>query len=249
MLEVRELSYLYGKREVLRDIAFSVGEGESLFILGPNGSGKTTLLKCLNGILKPKGTVYVNKLSLRELALKDIARIFGYVPQRGEASFLTVFDAVLLGRRPYLRWRASEEDVRVAEEAIKLLKIEGLAFRRLNELSGGELQLVLIARAFAQEPKYLLLDEPTNNLDVKNQIEVMRLIKDAVRKRGITAIITVHDINLALAYADRVLVLKEGKVYAFGGKEVINERLLSEVYGISAKIHKFDGRAVFLPQL
>ncbi|MEM0088361.1 MAG: ABC transporter ATP-binding protein [Archaeoglobaceae archaeon] len=249
MLEVESLTYSYGKRDVLKDIAFSLERGEMLFIIGPNGSGKTTLLKCLNGILKPKGSVYVEKINLNKLNPLEIAKKMGYVPQRGEISFLTVFDAILLGRKPHIKWEASEKDVKIVEETIKMLKIEHLALRKLNELSGGELQLVLIARALAQQPRYLLLDEPTNNLDIKNQIEVMRLVKTAVKDKGISAIVTVHDINLALNYAEKILVLKEGKIFAFGGREVVNEELLCAVYGIKAEIVKYDGRVFVIPEL
>lgn len=249
MLEVENISYSYGNKDVLKDVNFSLGEGEILFIIGPNGSGKTTLLKCLNRILKPEGAIFVEKLDLSKLSQKEIAKKFGYVPQRGEISFLTVFDAILLGRKPYITWEASKRDIKIVEETIKMLKIEHLALRKLNELSGGELQLVLIARAFAQEPKYLLLDEPTNNLDIRNQIEVMRLIRNAVKEKRISAIVTVHDINLALNYAEKVLVLKDGKIFAFGGKESINEEVLSAVYGIRAEILKYDGRILFVPEI
>ncbi|MEM4690107.1 MAG: ABC transporter ATP-binding protein [Archaeoglobaceae archaeon] len=249
MLEVESLTYSYGKRDVLKDIAFSLERGEMLFIIGPNGSGKTTLLKCLNGILKPKGSIYVEKINLNKLNPLEIAKKMGYVPQRGEISFLTVFDAILLGRKPHIKWEVSEKDVKIVEETIKMLKIEHLALRKLNELSGGELQLVLIARALAQQPRYLLLDEPTNNLDIKNQIEVMRLVKTAVKDKGISAIVTVHDINLALNYAEKVLVLKDGKIFAFGERDVINEDIISAVYGIKAEILKYDGRILFIPEM
>lgn len=249
MLEVENINYSYSNKDVLKEVSFSLGEGEILFIIGPNGSGKTTLLKCLNGILKPKGAVFVEKIDLRKLSQKEIAKKFGYVPQRGEISFLTVFDAILLGRRPYIGWEASRRDIEIVEETIRMLKIEHLAFRMLNELSGGELQLVLIARALAQEPKYLLLDEPTNNLDIRNQIEVMRIIKNVVKEKRISAIITMHDINLALNYAEKVLVLKDGKIFAFGGRESINEEVLSAVYGIRAEIVNYDGKILFVPEL
>lgn len=249
MLEAENLAYSYGKRDVLKDIAFSLGKGEMLFIIGPNGSGKTTLLKCLNGILKPKGAVYVEKINLNKLSQLEIAKKFGYVPQRGEISFLTVFDAILLGRKPYIKWEVNEKDIKIVEETIKMLKIEHLALRKLNELSGGELQLVLIARALAQQPKYLLLDEPTNNLDLRNQLEVMRLIKNAVKEKGISAITTMHDINLALNYAEKILVLKEGRIFAFGGRDLINSETLSAVYGIKAEIVKYDGRVFVVPEL
>ncbi|MCS7130987.1 MAG: ABC transporter ATP-binding protein [Archaeoglobaceae archaeon] len=212
-------------------------------------SGKTALLKCLNGILKPKGAIYVEKMDMKKLEPSEIAKKFGYVPQRGEINFLTVFDAILLGRKPYLRWDVSEKDIKIVEETIKMLKIEHLAIRKLNELSGGELQLVLIARAFAQQPKYLLLDEPTNNLDIRNQIEVMRLIKRAVEEKGISALVTMHDINLALNYAEKILLLKNGKIFAFGSRDVINSEILNAVYGIKAEILRYDGRILVVPEL
>lgn len=220
-----------------------------LFILGPNGSGKTTLLKCLNNILKPQGSIYVEGLDLKRLSPLEVARKFGYVPQRGDVSALTVFDAILLGRKPYVKWEVSEEDIRIVEKTIKTLKIEHLALRRINELSGGELQLVLIARAFAQQPRYLLLDEPTNNLDIRNQIEVMNLVKKAVKENEISAIVTMHDINLALNFAEKILMLKNGEVFAFGGKEVINKETMLAVYGIKAKIVGYDGRVFVVPEI
>jgi iron complex transport system ATP-binding protein len=249
VLEVEGLSFSYGNREVLRKIAFSVKEGEMLFILGPNGSGKTTLLKCLNRILKPKGAIYVDKVDLGKISSFEIAKKFGYVPQRGEISFLTVFDAVLLGRRPYIKWEAKKEDLMIVEETIRMLGIEHLALRKLNELSGGELQLVLIARAFAQRPKYLLLDEPTNNLDIKNQVEVMRIIRKAVKEKGISAIVSMHDVNIALSYADKMMLLKDGKIFAFGGVEILDGKLLKEVFGIEAEIVRYNGRMLVVPEV
>ncbi len=249
MLEAERISYSYGKKDVLKEITFSLGKGEMMFILGPNGSGKTTLLKCLNRILKPQGAVYLEKINLNKISTVELAKKIGYVPQRGEISFLTVFDAILLGRKPYIKWDVTERDIKIVEDTIKMLKIEHLALRKLNELSGGELQLVLIARAFAQQPKYLLLDEPTNNLDIKNQIEVMRLIKNAVKEKNISAIVTMHDINLALNYAEKIMLLKDGKLFAFGGREVINEETMKAVYGIRAEIVKYDGRIVLIPEI
>lgn len=246
MLEAN-FSFSYGDKEILKDIVFSLGKGEILFILGPNGSGKTTLLKCLNRILKPKGSVLVEKVDLKILKQEEIAKIFGYVPQRGDVSFLTVFDAILLGRRPYIKWEASEEDLEIVEETIKMFNLEKFALRRLNELSGGELQLVLIARAFAQQPRYLLLDEPTNNLDIKNQIEVMKIIKKVVEKKMISAIITVHDLNLALNYAEKVLILKNGKIFTFGSTDVLSKETVREVYGVEVEILKYNGKTILVP--
>lgn len=249
MLRVEELRYSYGKKDVLRKITFSLDKGEILFILGPNGSGKTTLLKCLNKILRPQGAIYVENVDLKKLSPLEVAKKFGYVPQRGEISALTVFDAILLGRRPYLKWEMSEEDLRVVEDTVKMLKIEHLTLRRLNELSGGELQLVLIARAFAQQPRFLLLDEPTNNLDIKNQIEVMKLVKGAVKERKICAVVTAHDINLALNFAEKILLLKNGEVFAFGDKEIISAETIMAVYGIRAEILRYNSKTLLVPEI
>ncbi|MDW7989554.1 MAG: ABC transporter ATP-binding protein [Archaeoglobaceae archaeon] len=249
MLEVKDLRYSYEKKKVLQEITFSVREGEMLFILGPNGSGKTTLLKCLNRILKSKGAIYVEKIDIKKLSPNEIAKKMGYVPQRGDVNFLTVFDAILLGRKPYLGWEANEKDIGIVEETIKMLKIEHLAFKKLNELSGGELQLVLIARAFAQQPRYLLLDEPTNNLDIRNQIEVMRLVKRSVKEKGISAIVTMHDLNLALNFAEKVIFLKDGRIFAFGEREIVSGEIIEEVYGIKVHIISYDGKMLLVPEI
>jgi len=164
MITVKNLSFSY-KEPVLNDLNFEAKEGEVIFILGPNGSGKTTLLRCIAGILKPKGAVLIENMSLNDFSRKELAKRIAYVPQRGDTGFLTVFDVILLGRKPYMGFGPSYEDYRIVKEVISLLNLERLAFRRINELSGGELQKVMIARALAQKPRILLLDEPTNNLE------------------------------------------------------------------------------------
>jgi len=195
MIKVQNLRFAYNSKEILKGIDFEIKKGEMFFIVGPNGSGKSTLLKCLNGILKPKGVVFIGKNELCKLSKSEVARIMGYVPQRSEVNYLTVFDTILLGRKPYMRWGISEKDVEIVNKVIDMLGLNELAFRRLTQLSGGELQKVIIARALAQEPKIILLDEPTNNLDLKNQIEVMRILEKIVKEQGISAIITMHDLN------------------------------------------------------
>ena len=138
-------------------------------------------------------------------------------PQKNGESSLTVFDSVLLGRKPYIRWAAAESDFQVVERILRLMHLEEFAMRPVNELSGGEAQKVVIARALAQEPEILLLDEPISNLDLKNQLEVMDLIVRTVKDRGLSAILSIHDLNLALRFADFFLFLKNGRVHTFGG--------------------------------
>ncbi len=247
MITVKNLSFSYNSEPVLNDLNFEAREGEVIFILGPNGSGKTTLLKCIAGILKPRGAILVENQSLNDLSKRELAKKLAYVPQRGDTGFLTVFDVILLGRKPYMGFGPTNEDYRIVKDVMSLLSLEKLAFRRLNELSGGELQKVMIARALAQRPRILLLDEPTNNLDVKNQIEIMRLIRKIAKESNISVISTMHDLNLASLYADRILMIKNGKIFASGGIEVLNKENIKAVYGVDVEVVRMNGKAVILP--
>jgi iron complex transport system ATP-binding protein len=160
---------------------------------------------------------------------------------------MTVFDAVLLGRKPYIKWEASKKDLAIVEDILSMLGLSGYAFRYLNELSGGELQKVVLARALAQKPKLLLLDEPTSSLDLKNQIETMKNIKKVVEEQGISAVVTMHDINLALRFASKFLFLKNGEIYAAGGHEVITPENIEKVYSIPVRIDRFEDVTVVTP--
>lgn len=248
MIRIRDVSFSYNGFPVLRDISLVIGMGEVTFILGPNGSGKTTLLRCMAGILRPEGAVYVEELNIAKTRPEDVARRVAYVPQRTESPPLTVFDTVLLGRKPHIRTGVGERDLRVVEMVMEELGIERLATRRLTELSGGELQKVAIARAIAQEPRVLLLDEPTNNLDLRSQHEVMKTIRRLVRKRGISAVITSHDLSIAGMYADRIVMVKDGGIYGIGGRELLNAETIGEVYGMEVEVHEVNGKVVVLPR-
>ncbi len=248
MLRVENLSFAYNSDDVLRDVSFEVRSGEMMFILGPNGSGKTTLLKCLARILKPRGCVLIEGVNAAKLDELEIAKIIGYVPQSGEGGYLTVFDAIILGRKPYMGWKPSEEDVRVVEDVITLLGLEDIAFRRLNEISGGELQKVMIARALAQKPKVLLLDEPTNHLDVKNKIEIMNVLR-RLANQGYAIVVVTHDLSFASLYADRIVLMKDGKIIAQGGKDVLTDEVVKRVYGIEVEVLRMDGRVLILPKV
>ena len=139
MIKAQNLRFAYNSKEILKGVDFEIKKGEMFFIVGPNGSGKSTLLKCLNGILKPKGAVFIGKDELCKLSKNEVARIMGYVPQRSEVNYLTVFDTILLGRKPHMKWGISEKDVEVVNKVIDMLGLNELAFRRLTQLSGGEL--------------------------------------------------------------------------------------------------------------
>ncbi|MFH0968475.1 MAG: ABC transporter ATP-binding protein, partial [Methanobacteriota archaeon] len=194
ILNVEELQFLYRNREVLESVAFEVNHGEIVAILGPNGVGKTTLLKCLNRILRPKtGQIYLDGSEIGDLDTLEIARRAGYVPQRVETGRLTAFDAVLLGRRPHIIWDVTSRDLSIVDAIFTRFSMEHLRLSYIDEMSGGELQKIAIARALVQEPRILLLDEPTSSLDLKNQVEILSTIVNIVREHGIAAVMTMHD--------------------------------------------------------
>lgn len=248
-LEVRGIGFRYRSHEVLRNLSFEVRPNEFIAILGPNGVGKTTLLRCLNALLRPTdGSVLVEGRDLLSMSRLEIAREMAYVAQRTEPVRLTVFDAVLLGRRPHIGLSPAPHDLAVTEAIIARLGLSGLALRFIDELSGGELQKVAIARALVQEPQVLLLDEPTSSLDLKNQLELLGLVRAVVREHGIAALMTMHDLNLALRFADRFILMKDGRIHAAGGPEVVTADEVREVYGVPVTVETLRGCRVVLPE-
>lgn len=248
ILSVDELRFLYRNREVLREIAFTINESEIVAILGPNGVGKTTLLKCLNRILTPRnGTVFLDGEDLSDLNIMEIARRVGYVPQRVETGRLTAFDAVLLGRHPHIGWDIKELDLKIVDAIFHRLSMDNLRMAYIDEMSGGELQKVAIARSLVQEPKVLLLDEPTSNLDLKNQVNILSIIAQIVREHHIAAVMTMHDLNQAIRYADRFIFLKGGKVFAHGSHEIVTPGIIEEVYGLPVIIGELGGVRCVVP--
>lgn len=249
MLAVEDIRIGYKNGNViLEDLGFSLGQGEILAILGPNGVGKTTLLRCINAMVRPwSGTVRVADRNVFQLNSEEIARHQAFVAQRSEAGRMTTFDAVLLGRKPHLRWKTSEEDLLKTAGVLRRLGLEHLALRHLDEMSGGELQKVCIARALVQEPRVLLLDEPTSSLDLKNQLEILETIRRVVREHALAAVLTMHDLNLALRFADRFLFLRQGRVFAQGKMAEVSAEMVSAVYGVEVEIVLHRGRPLVVP--
>jgi len=249
MLAVDGVRFGYSSKPVLKGMSFNVERGELCSILGNNGAGKSTLLKCILRILQPQaGTVFIDEEDAAQLSRIEMARLVGYVTQKESGNArLTVFDAILMGRRPHINWGASARDLEVVQEVMETLELEDLSLRYLDELSGGELQKVKIARALAQEPGIMLLDEPTSNLDLRNQLEVMETVNRAVAERGIAALMAIHDVNLALRFSHKFMLLKDGTIFACGGSEVIDSETVEQVYGVRVKIEMLGKNKIIIP--
>ncbi|WP_297091822.1 ABC transporter ATP-binding protein [Thermococcus sp.] len=244
-VKVTDLHFTYNGSEVLRGINLEVDEGEFVAILGPNGAGKSTLLKCIAGILECDAVEILGR-PIREYSRNELAKVLAYVPQRYEPGFMTVFDTVLLGRRPYMGLRPSKGDVETVRRVMRIMGIGHLALKTTNALSGGELQKVSIARALAQEPRILLLDEPTNNLDLKSQLEVMEIARHFSEEGG-TSIVVMHDVNLALRFARRFIFMSNGGIVADGGRGILEPGLFEEVYGVRVRIEEIGGIPMVVP--
>ena len=248
MLNVENLSFHYRNGpEILRQVSFSLEDGQFLAILGNNGAGKSTMLKCFNQILRVEGGhVWMDGEDLLTMTHREVAQWVAFVSQNIPSTQMTVHDVVMLGRRPYMRWGFTEEDHRIVHEAMDRLHLSDMRGRFLNELSGGERQKVMLARALAQQPKVLLLDEPTSSLDIQNQYQVLDIVRDICRTSTITAVMVSHDLNLALRFCDRFLLLKDGQVYRSGDSSILDRQALREVYGVNAHVATVEGKSIVL---
>jgi iron complex transport system ATP-binding protein len=248
-ITIKGLTFSYASHKILDDLNLSVEKSEILSLVGPNGSGKTTLIKCIDRILKPQGSILLDGREIERMSRQEVARQIGYVPQSSSTPLATtVFDTVLMGRRPHISWRVSDADLDKVAAILELLHLEDLAMRDFAQLSGGQKQKVLIARALCQEPAVLLLDEPTSNLDMKHQLEVMEIISDLVREKKISAVMAIHDLNLASRFTDKLVMLKHGRIYAAGEPDsLLNEANIGKVYGIEAVVMNALGKPYVVP--
>jgi len=238
-LKVKDLTFSYNGASTLENVTLDVLDGEIVSLVGPNGSGKSTLLKCIDQILKPKsGKIFLDCKEAGSFTSKDFSKVMGYVPQSTQEVFpYTVFDIVLMGRRPHLKWKVGKMDVKIVSNTLRFMGIEDFASRYFDELSGGEKQKIAMARALAQEPKVLLLDEPTSNLDIKHQLEVMKIIQKLVRDRGISALMAMHDLNLASRSSDKMVMLNGKTIFTAGSPEtVLIPENIEAVYGVRAVV-------------
>jgi len=239
----QNIGYAYGELNVLKDISFSVKQGDFFIIIGPNGSGKTTLLKCISGILRSRtGRLELLRAPIQDYSRKSLARRIALVPQTAPVDFpFTVIEVVLMGRSPHLGILGieHERDLKIARQAMDFTGITSLAHRKIDQLSGGEQQRVMIARAICQEPKIILLDEPTASLDLAHQVRVMDLMEQLRDEKKVTVLMVSHDINLAALYANRLMLLKAGQIVSLGPPaSVLTFRTLEEAYGCPLLVDK-----------
>ena len=238
-LHVSSLTQKYGSQTILHDLTFTAESGKITALLGLNGSGKSTLIKTIAGILPcPQNTIFADETDITAIHHAERARMIGYVPQHFHyTSFTTVLDTVLIGRRPYMSWSVSEEDLKAVDDAMTAMNVAELSTRYINELSGGQRQRVFIARALAQNPKFYLFDEPTSSLDLRHQLETLTVMRNLVQKNSSGMIVALHDLNLALHFADTIILLKDGNIIDTGSPDsVLTAERVAEVYGVKSEV-------------
>jgi len=236
MISIQNVFAGYGAKIVLHDVTVELQGGNFLGLIGPNGSGKTTLLRLASGVLPARrGSVRLRGDNLHEVARREIARIMAFLPQDIALTFaFTVREVVLMGRSPHLSRfvQESREDMKIVDRAMELAGIAHLADRIVSEISGGERQRAFIAMCLAQQPEVLLLDEPTNHLDIAHQLSILDLIRTLNRERGMTVVSVFHDLNLAAEYCEKVVVMNDGRVVAFGTpEETLTAEMIRNVFG------------------
>ena len=253
ILKVKEISFSYSEEPVLHSISTNIQPGEFICVIGPNGSGKSTLLKVLAGLLKPNsGQLYFKDKNYLGYKRKQLAQSITWIPQEHSMVFpFKVSEVVLMGRHPYLSAFTfeGEDDIAIARNAMEQTQTFQFAQRNFNEISGGEKQRVVIAGAIAQEPELMILDEPTSALDIKYQIQILSILKQLNESKKTTIILAMHDLHLASKFCNRLILLKEGKVFKDGkSKEVLQKEHIEKVYGV--KVHLIqdqNGSIIILP--
>lgn len=254
ILEINYLSASYGQHQVLEDINLNIERGEILAVIGPNGAGKTTLIRSISGLIHPsKGKIQVCGKDLSELTIKQRARYMAVVPQaRNLPSAYTVQQTVMMGRTPYLGWMgvAGLEDIDTVKQVLIQTHTANFSDKRVGELSGGEQQRVLVARALAQHTPILLLDEPTAHLDLQHQSTIMNLVIKAAHEQGLAVLLAAHDINLVALYAKRVAILVNGGLIALGSpNEVLTSKNIETAFHVPVRViqHPDYGTPLILP--
>ena len=249
MLKVEQLHFRYSRRgnPVLKGTSLQLKQGEIGILLGKNGSGKTTLFKNILGIEKPEGgSIQFGGEDLLKMNRRERARRIAYVPQDIHFGALSVFDSVLMGRVSYFGLKASLDDYIAVENILADMGLQGFAHRNVDELSGGEQQKIAIARAMAQEPRLMVFDEPTGNLDIANEQLIITEAKKLARQKNISILASLHDLNQALSFGDQFFFLKNGMVQYAGGREIVTEAVIKDIFDIDVRIVEIDHQKVIL---
>lgn len=240
MLEVKNVCCGYDGIDIVKQVSFSINRGENLCIVGPNGCGKSTLLKAISSLIDFHGEIKLDGKNINTLKRKDLATKIALMTQSSNIQFpYTIYETVALGRYSHLKSifsRLTKKDELIINESLKMVGILDIKNKLISELSGGQLQRVFLARAFAQDPEVILLDEPTNHLDLRYQIEILDYLKNWAKEKNKIVVAVLHDLNLVQNFGDRVLMLNDGIIKGHGNtKEVLNNNDLEEVYGIDIK--------------
>ena len=255
IIDVKNISFSYdGIQNAIDDINFSVEQGEIISIIGPNGSGKSTILKCISGYIRPhQGEVIVQNRNINDYSAKEIAKEMSLIQQHFALDYdFTVMQVVLMGRNPHIKrlQSESEADFDIANDALKKAGIYHLKSRSITSLSGGEWQRMILARALCQQSDIMLLDEPITGLDIKHQVNLMSVITKLSKGNKISAVFVLHDLNLANHYSDRIILLKQGRVYKSGvPNEIMTKENLESVYETPIDIIEYNNKKIITPTI
>ena len=239
MLKVEHLKFRYGEEEILKDICFMAEPGMLTAIIGANGAGKTTLLRCLSGLQTGEGSISLCGRERSTMNRQEISEIMSYLDQTTDCDAeLNVYEVILLGRINQLSFHITDEDMEKVNNVMNLMGISRFAKRKISELSGGQRQLVFIAQTLIKDPRILLLDEPTSALDLNRQFRLMKFMREITIEKKFTTVATLHHLDIAAKFADRIAVVHQGIIYSFGSpEEVITEQMLRDVYKVEAELY------------
>lgn len=244
-MDIQHVSKQYGEKKVVTDVDLQIPEGKLTALIGPNGAGKSTLLSMMSRLIpKDIGEIYVSGKEVKTWKQNELAKKLSILKQANAVQLkLTVRELVAFGRFPYSKGRLTEKDELKIDESLDYLGLKDLADEFIDTLSGGQLQRAYIAMVFAQDTDYILLDEPLNNLDMNYAVQIMKILRDLVDQHQKTVIIVLHDINFAASYADEIIAMKNGAVFASGPtREIIQKEVLDQLYGMNIKICEIEGR-------